>query len=163
MYEYSPKPNRIPGLTLGLIFFISSVVLILPFQSDRLLASLLLGIGILFLMASCQIIERFVLTDYIYSIERTDSGIDFTVTSVRFRKNKTVCRVSVYQISEIMLTSKHNHVKGLKYHNYCPDLISKNRYFMRLSGDEEAVIKFSPDSNIMNILSSLINQKLQKY
>ena len=89
MYECSPKPNRTPGLALGLIFFVSAVVLILPFHADRTVASLLFGIGLLFLMASCSVIERFVLTDYIYGIERTDSGVDFTVTAVRFKKNLT--------------------------------------------------------------------------
>ncbi len=158
MYEYSPKPNRTPGLTLGLIFFVSAVALILPFQSDRLLASLLIGIGILFLIASCSVIERFVLTDYIYAIERADTGTDFTVTAVRFRRKITVCRVSVYDISTLVLTSQHERVKGLKHYNYCPDLISKNRYFIRLSGDEEAVIKFSPDRTMINILTGFISK-----
>ena len=158
MYEYSPTPNRTPGLILGVIFFVSAVVLILPFQSDRLLASLLIGVGILFLMASCQVIERFVLTDYIYGIERTDRGTDFTVTAVRFKENRTVCRVSVRDISEIMMTSQHKRLKGLKYYNYCPDLIGKNRYFIRLSGDEEAMIKFLPDQRLINILTAFINE-----
>ena len=159
MYEYSPKPNRAPGLALGLIFFISAVALILPFQSDVLIASLLLGIGILFLMAACQVIERFVLTDYIYGIERTDADIDFTVTAVRFGKNRTVCRISVYDISELMLIGKHKRIKGLKYYNYCPDLIGKDRCFIRVSGDEEALIKFSPDRKMIGILSTYTEKK----
>ena len=159
MYEYSPKPNRTPGLALGLIFFISAVVLILPFQSEQPLASLLLGIGILFLIASCAVIERFVLTDYIYGIERTDTGTDFTVTAVRFKRRVTVCRVSVYSISELMLTSHHKHQRRLKYYNYCPDLVGNNRCFIRLAGDEEAIIKFSPDGQIISILSGYISRE----
>ena len=159
MYEYSPTPNRAPGLILGIIFFVSAVVLILPFQSDRLLASLLLGVGILFLMASCQVIERFVLTDYIYGIERTDRGTDFTVTAVRFKKNRTVCRVSAYDVSEIMMTSQHKRLKGVKYYNYCPDMLGKSRYFIRVSGDEDAMIKFVPDQRLINILTAFINEE----
>ena len=158
MYEYSPKPNRTPGLALGLIFFISAVVLILPFHSDGLTASLLFGIGLLFLMASCSVIERFVLTDYVYGIEHTDAGTDLTVTAVRFKKNRTVCRISVHQISELMLTSQHKSQKRLKHYNYCPDLIGKNRYFMRISGDEEALIKFSPGHAMINILNVYIEE-----
>ena len=159
MYECSPKPNRTPGLALGLIFFVSAVALIFPFRSARLLSSLLFGIGLLFLMMSCSVIERFVLTDYIYGIERTDAGVDFTVTAVRFGKNRTVCRISVYDISELVLTSKHKFKGRLKHYNYCPDLIGKSRYFIRISGDEEAIIKFSPDRTMIEILSGYINKK----
>jgi hypothetical protein len=159
MYEYSPRSNRAPGLALGLILFISAVILILPFQKDLHIATLLLGIGFLCLIASCSIIERFVLTDYIYAIESTENGADFTVTAKRFGKRMTVCRISVYQISEIVLTSQHIRRDKLKRYNYCPDLIGKNRYFMRVSDDREVLIRFSPDKALVDLLNGYINAK----
>ena len=74
MYEYSPTPNRAPGLILGIIFFVSAVVLILPFQSDRLLASLMGEAAVDALLAGksnlvvCKIKGDIVLTDIRYAL-----------------------------------------------------------------------------------------------
>ena len=114
---------------------------------------------------------RLLSTGYVYSIFRDVNGgkFDLVINEIRVGRSKTVCRVSLFDIKEILdydsarkgprgkrrkeKRQKRPHAKGKTY-NYCVDILPSNYCLLRISGAENAYIKFSPDETMLEIIKN---------
>ena len=120
---------------------------------------------------------RLLSTGYVYSVFRNvNSGkLDLVINEIRFGSSRTVCRVSLFDIKEVLeydscrkeprgkrkkekrqrrvRPNRKKYGKGRCY-NYCVDILPSNYCLIRISGEETAYIKFSPDEIMTRIIKS---------
>jgi len=158
MYRYTPKHDRRPALLLTAVFFITALSLFVPFDTDAGTLVFLRGIGTGAFIIGFIIADRFALTAFSYEIDETDYGYEFTVISVRYGRIRTVCRLSDGMIKDIYkYERKKARGEKIKKYNYCPELMGKNRYAIRVDDGKEAIVLISPDENTVNIIKNIIN------
>lgn len=117
---------------------------------------------------------RLLSTGYVYAIFRDaySSKLDLVISEIKLGKSKAVCRISLYDIKEILeydssrkvQRGKRNKFKRQKrvrpdrkngegkYYNYCQDILPTKYCILRVSGSETAYIKFSPDETMLSII-----------
>ena len=143
--------------------FLTAFALFVPYSAEDWLLVFLRGIGTGAFLAGFVIIDRFAFTSFSYSIEANDSvpgGLDFVVTSVRYGRIRTVCRVSASDLTDIFKYDKKAKAeKGIRKYNYCPDLARNNMYVLTVDDGSLAEIRFSPDEETVNIIKNIINRK----
>ena len=163
MHSYTPKQNRRAAFFISAVCFFASFALFVPYPFEDWLLVFLRGIGTGAFLAGFVIIDRFAFTSFSYSIEANDSvpgGLDFVVTSVRYGRIRTVCRVSASDLTDIFKYDKKAKAeKGIRKYNYCPDLARNNMYVLTVDDGSLAEIRFSPDEETVNIIKNIINRK----
>ena len=115
---------------------------------------------------------------YVYAIFRDvySGKMDLVINEHRFGRSRIVCRVSLYDIKEIveydssrkMPRGKRQKLKKQKrvspdrkkngerrYYNYCTDVLPSKYCILRVSGSESAYIKFSPDETMINVIKNV--------
>lgn len=165
MYEYIPQKSNKKAMYLVCLFLIGGVLLM--FLSMRLKG--IIGfiwvfqlIGIALCAASIFIFSRYVSKGYIYAI--TKDG-DLTVTEVQGRRQITVCRLSIAQISEIELldspdAERTNAIKKKiksekrKVYNYCIDLVPSRVCYIFSEEYEAITVIFQPDEKMMEYIKT---------
>ena len=112
---------------------------------------------------------RLLTTGYAYSIFRdeTSGARDLVISEIRFGVSKAVCRVSLFDIKEMLeydSTSRvpsKRHKKGKRpqrprakgrCYNYCVDVLPQSYCLIHISGAEDAYVKFSPDGRMTEII-----------
>ena len=144
-------------------------------EVDFFLSSYFKAGAIIWVLVGALFALRLLSTGYVYSIFRdTYSGeIDLVINEIRFGNSKTVCRVSLFDIKEMLeydSCSKEPRGKrgkkkrqrrvrpdrkkyGIgKCYNYCVDILPSKYCLIRISGAENAYIKFSPDGRMTEIV-----------
>ena len=156
-YEYMPtqKNQWMKPLCMGLFF--GALVLfgasglkdmiempwILPFLSIAMMTVAILLMG------------RFLLRYYLYRIEETEGGVEFTVTEITRRGGTTVCRLALSQLLATKLWCEENKPpRGKKIYNYCVDARPVDSYLLEFAdGEDRIYIRFSPDEKMLEILN----------
>jgi len=163
MYRYTPKPNRLPAFFLAAVCLFTAFALFVPYDIGDGLSVFLKGIGTGAFLIGFVLLDRYAFTTFSYSLEANDSvpgRMDFVVSSVRYGRIRTVCRVSVSDVTDIVkYDKKRKSAAGVKKYNYCPDMVGNNRYVLSLDDDGPAEIRFSPDEKAENIIKNIINRK----
>lgn len=166
IYEVSPTKDvrRLTILTSAL--FIGAVIMLgvtfafkdIPYRwAFQLIGLGMLTIGIFYL-------TRYLKRSYVYSLIKTDNGVDLTVTEISGRHTITVCRISTANIEEIytacpadsqqmkeaMAKAKAN---KRKQYNYTVDMFGDKCIFLLCTEcDEPLAIRLSYDEGLMNAL-----------
>lgn len=163
MHRYTPKPNRLPAVILSAVCFLAAFSLFVPYSADETFLVFIKGVSTGIFLIGFVILDRYAFTSFSYSIEANDSipgRLDFVVSSVRYGRIRTVCRVSAFDVTDIVKYDKNRKAeKGVKKYNYCPDLAGENRYILFLDDDGDAEILFCPDEKTVNIIKNIINSK----
>ena len=163
MYRYTPKPNRLPAVLLAAVCFLAAFALFVPYAAEDAVLIFLRGVGTGIFLIGFVLLDRYAFTTFSYSLEANDSvpgRMDFVVSSVRYGRIRTVCRVSVSDVTDIVkYDKKRKSAAGVKKYNYCPDRVGNNRYVLSLDDDGPAEIRFSPDEKTVNIIKNIINRK----
>ncbi len=166
IYEVSPKKDtrRLTILTSALligaliILFIPYIFGDVPYRwAFQLIGIGMLGIGIFYL-------TRYMNRSYVYTLTKTDGGVDFTVTEIVGKHTVTVCRISTANIEEIytacpadsqemkeaMAKAKANKRKQF---NYTVDMFGEKCIFLLCTEcDEPLALRLSYDEGLMNAL-----------
>lgn len=121
--------------------------------------------GLLLLTAGLYVALRFLLRSYSYTLEQHDSGcIDFVVTELTGRRQITVCRVSLDEISGFRpLARGEKPPRGgaeLRVYHYCIPLRPRNLYLLTLDTScGRALIRFTPDEAMCAWLFRLLPEE----
>ena len=165
MYEYSFIPEQknkyaqflcILGFAIGLGFFYAANFLKPPFVYQT--------VGVCFLVVAIFMATRYVVKQYAYSTtDRGMAGYDLVINEIGGKKSVVVCRISVDEIIEFVPTERGEGRRLRRdkpfCYNYCPEIFSKEAYFIKASLPEgTALIKFCPDEKMVTILNALLGQ-----
>jgi len=139
-------------LALGLMFFhLSSIIKIYPY--------ILQVTGLAFLILAIQIMQRYVLSDFVYVIDDYDNG-DSVLNIIKVQGNKkiTVCSVSLVKC----LYSDDYEKIALKPDNsfdYRQNVLSHNKFALIYhENDDIILIKLEADDEFIGAISSRINK-----
>lgn len=131
-----------------------------------------------FVLVGILFAARLLATGYVYAIFKdAQSGqLDLVINEKRLGKSKIVCRISLYDIKEILEYDSSKKVprgkrKKLKRqrrvrpcrkkngtgrcYNYCQDILPSKYCVLRVSGGESAYIKFSPDETMLRLIKTI--------
>lgn len=151
-YEYMPKANngKMKGICTGL--FAGAVVL---FGASGLkdvfpMPWLMQFVSICMLTVAIMLMGRYLLRYYLYRVEQTRDGVDFTVDEITRRGRVTVCRLSLGALISISRwDEEHKPPKGKKIYNYCVDARPAESWLLTFAdGDDMLYIRFSPDDKM---------------
>lgn len=164
MYEYTPPQNKKAALGAALACILTGSALCLPYNpKNSLFFSVLLCMGIVFLFAGAFVFFRFVMMSFTYRIEQnTDGTLDFCVICRIGKRLRTLCRVSLRDITGIYDSAQYKKlIKKSQFtsrYSYCP--LTTKPYFLTLDNDDgSALIRFLSDKKLAYIISSNINNR----
>ncbi len=137
-------------LIIGLTFFLlSSVIKLYPYIFQIT--------GLAFLVFSIQIMQRYVLSDFVYIIDDGDDGdAILSVLRVQGSKRVIVCSVS---LMKCVMTDDYDKIE-LKPDNsfdYRQNVLSQNKFAILYNeNDKNILIKLEADDNFIREISSRI-------
>lgn len=173
VYEYKPEKSntRIFGLmiiflSVGAAFFISP--LLLPSLPFHWLFQLL---GIIAIITVIYLLTRYVAKSFVYAVIEDNGALDFTVTEITNggRRATTVCRISVFGITELKVFDMRNgeqrlrekeivaaaHQEKRKCFDYCHDInTSPVCVILCEEGGEPLLLKIASDSRLVEFLGN---------
>ena len=162
MHEYTPRPNKTVPYVAVFFLMIAGIVLFMPSDLSYDVTLWLRTAGIWAFAFAFIISDRYLLTSYTYVLEETDGGtLDFVVSELHFRRRRTVCRISVYEIASISrIEHKVKLPKKAKVFYYFAEIAPQNLYLLHIVNDDgELYIKFTPDAKAAEIIASAIGNK----
>ncbi len=162
IFEFIPKKNtnKLTMITAFLLMGAAVIFLVTMLCENMPYRWMLqlLSIGMLGVMIF--IVTRYIMKNFVYTVQRTEEGDDFTVTELQGRRSVTVCRIgmsSVEQVTVVERNDRHadmmlkNTVKAQKrkMFDYCADLIS-DKYICVLANEcgTALAIKLSYDESL---------------
>lgn len=165
MVVYSCAPSKSDKKTriIVLLVFLLSLALMVYGVFSEGDGTIIRYFALAMLLIAALLCGRYVLTIYIYSIERDDeeSPCDLVIRAVRLKKTKVVCRVRISGGTFVPANriGKYNR-EGRKIRNYVPGM-PDDREFWFLSSESEGgdAILFTPDKTMADILSNLCGNR----
>ena len=160
-YSFHAKSTNDLAKRLSVTLFVAAFLLLaVIFVFSVPYAGFIEGICVVLLTFAVLLLTRFVYKSFIYRVVMRDDGrFDLTVTERYGKGETTVCRVALSGIERIeKLTDKNKKelraaAKGRKSFSYCPDILSKDEYWVFVTEcSEELLIKLAPDEELLAIL-----------
>ncbi len=170
-YTCVPKQDKIRSGILVSGCIVAAIGMLAVSETGGMLATYFKTGAAVWLLAGILFALRLLSTGYVYSIFReiNSGGLDLVINELRFGVSKTVCRISLFDIKEIIeydsmkripsgkrkkgKRQKRVRAKGRCY-NYCVDILPSKYCLLHISGAEDAYIKFSPDEVMLNIIKN---------
>ena len=159
-YEYMPPPKNqwIKTLCMGLFF--GALVLFGASGLRDIMPTpwLFQFLAICMLTVSIMLMGRYLLRYYLYRVEETDGGVDFTVTEITRRGGTTVCRLGLHQLRAVKVwNAESKPPRGKKIYNYCVDARPVDSRLLEFADRDEIIyIRFSPDEKMLEILENAL-------
>ncbi len=163
MYKYRPLQNRKPVyvmimilLLIGTVFLFAATISEFPLKYVNISAAALCFVVILLLSI------RFINTTYIYCVDIADDGYIFYITERTGKTQKTVCRIMLCDINNIICIER----RGKKYkktklpkarvYNYCTSMFETKSYIVYIEENEKIVgVNFTPDEKMIGIIRDI--------
>lgn len=163
MYKFTPKNDRRLPCTAVLICIFAGIALFIPLPVSDGILLWLRAVGLWAFACAFVIADRYLLTSYTYIIEETDGGADLIISELHFKKRRTVCRISLFEISSLTLSEKNRPFafpRRARIFNYRADFLSR-RFFVIQGEDKDGdfFIKFSPDAKMASIIFGFLSHK----
>ncbi len=160
MYTFTPKPDRRLPFTAVLICTALGIALFLPIADNTSLLLWLRTAGLWAFFAAFVIADKFLFTSFSYTV--TEDG-DLVIDELRFRRHRTVCRISLDDIDSMSYVKKGDKSvprRGPRVYNYRAELPTRALTLLRgEDSDGEFFIKFAPDAKLTDIIGTFLSQK----
>ena len=159
MYQFIPKKTNYKAILIIFALFAASMGLF-AFTTifDRLpLRWIYQLIGVVCFIPSRLLLTRYVTRSFIYAIEPTDRGGDFTVTEVAGKRRTVTCRIALGSIKEKQVVSdlKDARSKKIRIFDYRPDILpEKSILLLSDEGGETVYICLGYDEELLSALPS---------
>ena len=176
-YTCVPKQDKIRSGILVSGCIAAAIGMLAVSETGGILAPYFKWGALIWVLVGALFAFRLLSTGYVYSIFRdVNSGkLDLVINEIRFGNSRTVCRTSLFDIKEMLeydssrkeprgkrkkeKRQKRIHPNRKKYgkgrcYNYCVDILPSNYCLLRISGSEDAYIKFSPDKTMTEIINA---------
>lgn len=159
IYAYRPKRKGKTALLVvgGLLFLFLTGLVFAPFLTE--LRYLLEFMALVSLAAAVTVAGRYLLKNYIYAVEEGPSGLDLTVVEWQAKRRRTVARVALADILEVVRETEEtrsalrSRARGMRHYDYCVEPGRRDAVYVFLSENErETAIRFSPDEKMEEIL-----------
>ncbi|MCQ2354787.1 MAG: hypothetical protein MJ102_06765 [Clostridia bacterium] len=153
-YEYKPPKDR---LIIAVVFalLLLSIVVFAAGSALREYAGLMELSGVVLAAGGLLIGTRYLMTEYVYAVEMTDSatdGYDLVITECRGKVRRVVCRVSVSGGKLQKITPDTPKPKCTIF-NYCQSPRQSDAcYFFPDEKEGGGAVKFSPDATLIRLL-----------
>lgn len=171
MYEYKVKrKNKAAAITIAFSFAVSAICLFGGRFSGSF-RSVTEIVGLLAFFFAILIMGRYLLREYIYSVEKTENGeVDLTVVEVQGKRRTTVCRIGLSEIKEILFEDPvsrgavRKRLKPMKRYDYCIDLSpSRSIHLLFSDGDRAVAVRLEPDERMKALIVQLSSAGRTEY
>jgi hypothetical protein len=163
VYKYEPKPLKIGAYTAVIILVSAGIMLFFPTPLPKNVSLLLPYVGILAFLVAFATYCKYIRTSYIYTVEISSVGsLDFTVTQLFFKRKRTVCRISVSDVTELCEIQRRKRRKQKENfesrkksatYKYFSELFCRSYCIIYLSENENGEsIAFTPDEKLKKII-----------
>ena len=168
IYQVTPKKDMRRLNMLSSVLFIGAAILLgatfvfgdIPFKWAFQL------IGIVMLTIAVFYFTRYIKRNFVYALEKTDAGVDFTVTEINGRHIITVCRISTDNVIDVYTASANDSLQkkeaiakakanNRKFFNYSVDMFGEQYVFLLADECGESVsVKLSYDEQLLALLKA---------
>lgn len=170
MYEYKAQRRNKAAAVTTLLSSLAAAVCLFGGSLLGSLKGIAEIIGLFALAFAVLVASRYLLKDYVYSLEEAENGdVDLTVTELQGKRRVTVCRIELSAVEEILTETPETRkamkerLKGMKRYDYCADLVpSRSLYLLFRDRDETVSVRLIPDERMERILLERSGHTLMK-
>lgn len=180
-HSYSPKCDKVKSGVLVSGCIAAAIGMLAVSEIGGILAPYFKAGASVWLVLGALFAVRLLGTGYIYSILRDpdSSEIDLAINELHLGKSKTVCRVSLFDVKELLVYDpfskdlpahkskcragrrsrpRPNRKKygDAKLYNYCVDVFPTKYCLIRISEGRGAYVRFMPDDFIVEVIKNHI-------
>lgn len=157
MIEYASKKEK-SSTSLALVLLVCGLIFFLLSEKFGVSPFIVQLIAIALIVFAVQVIQRYVLSSFIYIIDDSDNGSSlFTVVKVQGKNRTTVCSVEL----EKCLYAGDSDKKGVKTTNtfdYRQNILSKDKFVLVYdSGRENVLIRLEADDTFKSAVMCRVN------
>lgn len=140
MYSYRPPQGNAATKALTFSALIIALILFMSRATSLPYAGALQMLALVFAMGGIMLCTRYLMTGYVYTLEKSGERMDLVVVEEKGKARRTVCRLSVNGASLTRDAKLPPAPQKRRTYNYCPSAFDKNaRYFISPEADSEAV------------------------
>lgn len=140
MYSYRPPQGNTATKALTFSALIIALILFMSRATSLPYAGALQMLALVFAMGGIMLCTRYLMTGYVYTLEKNGECVDLVVVEEKGKARRTVCRLSVNGASLTRDAKLPPAPQKRRTYNYCPSAFDKNaRYFISPEADSEAV------------------------
>ena len=140
MYSYRPPQGNTATKALTFSALIIALILFMSRATSLPYAGALQMLALVFAMGGIMLCTRYLMTGYVYTLEKNGECVDLVVVEEKGKARRTVCRLSVNGASLTRDAKLPPASQKRRTYNYCPSAFDKNaRYFISPEADSEAV------------------------
>lgn len=142
---YRPTQNKKSAYTIALVLLICGIICIGCAPLFRML-SVMQFFGVAFFTGCILIMKRYILQEYIYTVEPEGEGYDLSVNEICGKRSRLVCKLSLDTCVAFEMkkdnAEKYGHVS--RRYNYCvnPDARDVYCFYFKESEDSELNVLF---------------------
>lgn len=140
MYSYRPPQGNTATKALTFSALIIALILFMSRATSLPYAGALQMLALVFAMGGIMLCTRYLMTGYVYTLEKNGECVDLVVVEEKGKARRTVCRLSVNGASLTRDAKLPPASQKRRTYNYCPSAFDKNaRYFISPEAESEAV------------------------